>query len=323
MVLQRTTMLYGVFSVIFIGILTASMMVDSLLILLIGLVAVYGLVAAFRYPFILLIVYVVAIPFEDILTFGSMNTLNKGIGILFAAVYLLTQFRNIKFGIVPAALWAWLGWNIVSLLWTRPDFLTMSWYSVTVYTQQVVMVLLMANILRQNPQRIPVLLAFYSLATTFTSVYCVINFMQGADLTEGNRTGAFAQQSVAHFAAMVIPSLLFIIHYIMQTKSNVVRLWLIPVASIQMMAVILSGTRSAWMGLIAGLLLLFLAYYSILHCHLHRDQHNTPTGTKYYEPLRASAGYRGRRTNYNLGAWNFGVYRSSSHRYRFRKLQEI
>jgi exopolysaccharide production protein ExoQ len=263
MVVQRTTLLYVAFLFLLLGILAAGVMTDSLLMVLIAIVVVYGLIASYRYPFILLVAYAVAIPFEDILKIGgALNTLTKGVGILFAAVYVLTQFRNLKFHIIPAALWAWLGWNIVSLIWTPTDFFAMSLANVSVYIQQFVMVFLMANMLQQNPKRIPILLAFYSLATTITSIYCVYNFMQGADLTEGNRTGAFEEQSVAHFAAMVIPGLLFLVHCIIQTKSQLYRLCLISLASIQSIAIILSGTRSAWMGLVAAMLFLFLANFN-------------------------------------------------------------
>ncbi|NHN29381.1 O-antigen ligase family protein [Paenibacillus agricola] len=263
MLLQRTTVLYGVISLLFLGILTASMMVDSLLIVLIILLGVYGLALSFRYPFILLVAYAVAIPFEDILRIGGFfNTLTKGFGLLFGFLYFLTHFRQMKFSAVPAVWWGWLGWNILSILWTPNDHFAAIWFSISTYVQLFFMMLLMVNILQHDPKRIPILLTFYSIATTVTSLYSILNFIQGVELSEGTRTGAFQEQSVAHFAAMIVPGLLYIIYKILHSKSILHKIWLSPIALIQIMAVILSGTRSAWMGLTVAILFLLLAKFN-------------------------------------------------------------
>ncbi|WP_262685416.1 O-antigen ligase family protein [Paenibacillus baimaensis] len=263
MVLQRTGLLYVMLSLLCIGILAAGIMTDSLLIILIAIALTYGLFLSLRYPFIPLVAYSVAIPFEDILRVGGIfNTLTKGFGLLFAAVYLITHFRQIKFNLIPAVWWVWLVWNIASILWTPDAFFAAVWFSVATYVQLFFMLVLMVNLLHQNPKRIPILLAFYSIATTITSLYSIVNFMQGADLTEGTRTGAFEEQSVAHFAAMIIPGLLYLIHCVLHSKSILLRVGLIPIALIQITAVILSGTRSAWMGLAAALLFMLLANFN-------------------------------------------------------------
>jgi exopolysaccharide production protein ExoQ len=263
MLIKLTTLQYGAALLMLLGVVTIGAITDSMLILLIAILCVYGLVFSLRYPFILLVAYSVAIPFEDILKIGGIfNTLTKGFGLLFAAVYLITHFRQIKFNIIPAVWWAWLAWNIFSILWTPNAFFAAVWFSVSTYVQLFFMLLLMANLLHQNPNRIPILLACYSVATTITSLYSIMNFLQGADLTEGMRTGAFEEQSVAHFAAMIIPGLLYIIHRILQTKSNLHRIALIPIALIQITAVVLSGTRSAWIGLVAAILFMLLANFN-------------------------------------------------------------
>ncbi|MBO9605732.1 MAG: O-antigen ligase family protein [Paenibacillaceae bacterium] len=210
------------------------------------------LLAVMRAPIVLLMAYVAVIPLEDGFYVTGIGSVTKIFGLLFAGFYLLTQLRRLQVNVIPAGVWIWYGWELLSLVWSANTHTSI--YSVSMLAQQFLMVLLFANVVAQNPRALMLLLWTFAASNAVMSVFGIKNFLADLDsLLDPGRYNAYPGQSVAHFAAVIIPAVLFLVNRVMQTRTQSVRVAALALLALCGMGVLVSGTRSAWIGVVVAL----------------------------------------------------------------------
>lgn len=219
------------------------------------------LLAVMRAPIVLLMAYAAVIPLEDGFYVTGIGSVTKIFGLLFAGFYLLTQTRRLQVNVIPAAVWIWYGWELLSLVWSANTHTSI--YSVSMLAQQFLMMLLIANVVAQKPNALMLMLWTFVASNAVMSCFGISNFLADIDsLLDPGRYNAFPGQSVAHFAAVIIPAVLFLVNRAMQTKSQPVRLLSLALLALCGMGVLVSGTRSAWIGLVIALAFLLMQRFT-------------------------------------------------------------
>jgi exopolysaccharide production protein ExoQ len=223
----------------------------------IGLVILILAFLLFARPFYALLAYVLLIPLEQIAVFAVLGTPTRMAGILFLFTYLYHQRFQINLRVIPIAGWFWIFWVTASLIWS-PE---LNWAYYFQIIQAFVSTILIADFVARSPQQLNTILNSYlavALATAFLGIY---NFFSNAgDLTQfsgSSRTEGFEGQGVEHFAFALIPALFTAFHRIVDVKYRHLRWLNVVLILIFSVAVILSGTRGAWMATIGGLLLVY------------------------------------------------------------------
>jgi O-antigen ligase len=107
---------------------------------------------------------------------------------------------------------------------------------------------LIANAVLERPTIVRPLLWLYSLAAAATALLAVVNLAGSGGLTGGGeRVVGLAHQDPAHFAAILVPALIFGFYELVDGR------WLIPSAAVVFLSafgIVLSGTRSAWFAVV-------------------------------------------------------------------------
>lgn len=220
--------------------------------LLIGIIFLIFMAVGFYHPEVLLVAYAAFIPFEDVVSFAGLGTLTRILGFLFMIVYLITRGKEIRFQVIPLSLWLFFVWASFSMLWA--PYPETAWKTLWVLAQQMIIVFLAANMIARKPDVVKWILWCYSCSAVITSLIAIQNFMtRQVSINGPARTQAFENQSEAHFAAVCVMGLLFCIYQLMQARESWQKLVMVAMISILSIAVLMSGTRSAWLGIIAAL----------------------------------------------------------------------
>lgn len=200
-----------------------------------------------KYPIVALMLYAALIPFEDAVQVAGLGTLAKAAGLVFAGCYVLARGSKISFRTMPLPLWLWVAWSFLSLLWSINR--DSSLFSLWMFAQQLVMAVLVADIVSSDIKVVSKVLWPYAVASVVTSV---IGLLSGA-LSDLTRAAAFQGQDQAMFAAALIPGFLFLLWRAMDREVSAVgRLLSVLLLLVPLTAIIASGTRSAWVGILVG-----------------------------------------------------------------------
>jgi O-antigen ligase len=114
---------------------------------------------------------------------------------------------------------------------------------------------MVADAASREPRIIRLVLWSYAAAATVTAVLAIAAYATNRTALIAGRAGAFAEQDVAQFAALILPALVFMVGQAVNGDRRVVAA---AGAALCGFAVLLSGTRSAWLAIIAGLALALL-----------------------------------------------------------------
>lgn len=223
---------------------------DALLGLLGGLALAIGAAAALRWPTLLLYVYAASIPLNFVVPPGAGGTVARVLGIVFVVGYLLRRLPVLRPGLAPVVLWALLGWLLASTLWAiDPQIAWSGWLSLA---QLAAVTVLIASIVSAEPAEIGRVMWAYSASAVLTAGIGIVTYLQNPAIFL-TRAVAFESEDPALFASALIPAVLYLIHSLTSADVKLVaRAAAAAGALVCVAAVALSGTRSAWLGLLAA-----------------------------------------------------------------------
>lgn len=233
----------GVALVAVIAVLTAK---GALIIGLAGLAAAAAFATAFRYPRLALYVYAATIPMETVQIEG-FATISRTAGAAFFGGYVL-GVRGIRLEAVRASAWAFVGLATLSILWSVGTGPTIT--SVLTLLQLFAVTVMVADAVSREPAIARRVLWSYAAAASVTAVLAIAAYATNRTALISNRAGAFAEQDVAQFAALLLPALIFLVA---QVATGDRRILAAAGASLCGFGILLSGTRSAWLAIIVGM----------------------------------------------------------------------
>ena len=222
-----------------------------------AIVGLFGALLLIRHPIYPLLLYVILIPLEELIVLDALGTLTRVAAIAFTGSYLFHRKFQLDFRAMRLAGWLWLLWAFASLLWSlQAD--TSSFFQLL---QLVFMAFLIADYLARHSSQVMTILGAYTLSAIIVASIGIANFFQGIEmgLSESARTSAFEGQSVAHFAFYMLPALFTTLHVVLTDRYNL-RLRLLAALgfSVLLLAIIMSGTRGAWLAIVVAVVLVYL-----------------------------------------------------------------
>jgi len=220
---------------------------DALLVLIVAVVGIAAFVAAWQRPILLFYAYCAAVPFNFALPPGPAGTVARIAGVVFFLGYLLRRPESLRPGTIPLVGWLFVLWALASCLWAvDPDLAFSSWLSLA---QLFAITVLIASLVAENPGIVRLALWSYAMSATLTAVIALSSFQQSS-IFYVSRAAAFADQDPALFASLVLPAAVFLMGEVQSgAASRLVRIFAAAALTVCVVALALSGTRSAWVGL--------------------------------------------------------------------------
>lgn len=226
---------------------------QGMLAILLGL-AILGVctLVGLRWPILSLALFAALIPIEEFVVLEGLGTISRFAGILFAVTYALPRLGHLKLGAMPPAAWAYLAWAVVSIGWAL-DAGT-AWGKIMTLLQLFLVAFLVADFVIHKPAIVRSVLWVYSLSAAATALIGIQIFA-----TAGMRASVLEGQNPEHFAAALTPALLFGIHEAVNGNRRILGA---AIALVTTTAVIVSGTRGAWLALMVVVILFMLPQLS-------------------------------------------------------------
>lgn len=238
----------GVGFSVFIAFLTAR---GSLIPALTALAGATALALAFRYPRAALLVYAATIPLETVQIEG-LATLSRLMGAAFFVGYVLAR-RGIRPDAIRGSAWFLVGLACLSLLWSVQPDATSS--SLLTLVQLFGITIMVADAVSREPAIVRPVLWSYSAAASATSVLAIVAYATNRTALISDRAGAFSDQDVAQFSALIIPAFLFLTTQLARGDRRVLAA---AGATLCGVGILLSGTRSAWLAIVVALVVAIL-----------------------------------------------------------------
>ncbi len=209
-------------------------------------VAAVGVLVSLRWPLAPLFAIAVFIPFEEAINIEGLGTLGRYAEILFIVVYGIPRLGRLDFLAMPGAGWGFVVWGALSAGWAIDSATT--WTLITPLALEFATAVLIANAVIERPAIVRPILWAYSLAAAGTALLAIVNVVASGGIGAlGDRAVGFANQDPAHFAAILVPALIFGFYELVEGQ------WLIPSATVVLLSsigIVLSGTRSAWFAVV-------------------------------------------------------------------------
>jgi len=220
-------------------------------------VGVIGLVAAIVDPRMFLLAYVALIPFEGSTAFGGITNASRFAGIAFAAGYLVHRRTAIRLDTIPAAGWAFAAFASASFLWSIDR--TASLPQIFTLLQLFLIAVLIADFIVQEERAARWVALAYAVSAVGTALIGLWIWGTARGTLVAGRATAFAGQDAAQFTAVLIPGLLVLVWETLRRP----RILPIIGAAIIAVAMLASGTRSAWVAIGLAVLAGFLPRISM------------------------------------------------------------
>ncbi len=218
------------------------------------------------FPQIVLYLYAFSLPLEGVFAIEGVFTLSKGLLGLFL-LSLIFQIKRPKIAWFPALILTWkqvprfrisilaillLFWATLSYFWSSDPSAT--WTKLQVLLQQIVGALAIALFVYTKPKTLQPLLFSYSLGAIIAASQGIVNYLRNPS----SRTTFSGAADAADFAAIVMLGSLVAIGLWLVTKSPALRWYSLICFLVCTLAVVLSGTRSAWVAILLTLALVIL-----------------------------------------------------------------
>jgi O-antigen ligase len=214
--------------------------------------AVSAMLLSLRWPLVPLFAFAALIPFEEVVVFADFGTLSRIAGLMFAAAYAIPRLGHIRLQAMPLPAWAFMGWAVLSLGWALDPSATLD--SLGTLIQLFAIAVLVADVVVCRPTVVRPLFWAYSLSAALTAFIGIAADLGGATGV-GGRVGAFQNQDVAYFAAVLLPAFVF---GTLELRDRRLRPLGIMVASVTAAGILISGTRGAWLSVAVVMILLIL-----------------------------------------------------------------
>jgi O-antigen ligase len=218
--------------------------------ILAGSLALVGVVMSARWPLLPLFGLALLIPIEEAVVIGGLGSLSRYAELAFVFAYGLPRLGRLRASAMPPAGWVFVAWAVLSATWALDPAVTLDQLPTLVLT--FVMAVLVASLVAERPAIVRPLLWAYSASASVTAVLGIYEFAQGG---EAGRVAALPGQDPAHYAALLLPALVFAMYQLLRGAT------IIPAAAVTLICgvgVIVSGTRGAWLGLAVVLALLIV-----------------------------------------------------------------
>jgi exopolysaccharide production protein ExoQ len=225
---------------------------DVLPVMIVAELAVVAFAATIKRPILLFYAYCAAIPFNFALPPGPAGTVARIAGVMFFLGYLIRRPDSLRPGTVPLVGWLFVIWALASCLWAvDPGTAFATWLSLA---QLFVITVLIASLVAANPAIVRPALWSYAISATITAAIAGISYQQHSTLY-AMRAASFADQDPNLFASLVLPAAVFLMGEVQSSSSRLfVRVSSAAALLICVITLALSGTRSAWVGIIAAAL---------------------------------------------------------------------
>jgi O-antigen ligase len=214
-------------------------------------VAAVGVLASIRWPLLPLYAMVALIPIEEAVVIGPFGTLSRYMEILFILVYGLPRIGRLAISAMPAAGWGYVVWATMSLAWAINPEGTLE--ALPVLWLLFAMAIIVAAAVVDRPTIVRPILWVYSISATVTAVIGILDYLRGT-LVAPDRIAAIQGQDPAHYAALLLPAMVFSLFELMNGR---MMLLAGSIALLSTLGIIVSGTRGAWVaaGVVAALYL--------------------------------------------------------------------
>jgi exopolysaccharide production protein ExoQ len=202
-----------------------------------------------RAPVGLLLVYVALMPWENAGPSGGAGTVVKLTGLAFGAAYVIHRGTSLRLDAVGPWVWGFVAWACASLLWTaQPAAVTDEVFTLV---QLFIVTILVADLMADRPETAEPVMWTYVFSATITSFIGLYMYAVNHSSLPDGRAEAFIGQTAPQFATILLPAA------IMLTWRSLHRptLWAIGGALVVNLAIVLSATRSAWVGIVAAIVL--------------------------------------------------------------------
>jgi exopolysaccharide production protein ExoQ len=194
-----------------------------------------------------LFAFVGLIPVEEALTVGGVGTFSRGAAAVFALLYALPRIGRLTIRAMPLAGWAYVEWAVLSTIWSISASAALGELSTLV--QLFVIAVLIADVVIKDPSLVRPLLWTYSVSAAFTAALGILSFLAG-NRVAGERVAALPGQNAAAFAALLLPAFVFCAFELLRGRRPALSL---PLTLVSLGGIILSGTRGAWLSILAVL----------------------------------------------------------------------
>ena len=205
-----------------------------------------------------LLLYIVLMPIEEVIVLGALGTLTKLAAIIFVATYLYHRRFRLDIRSFSRPAWLFILWALASLIWS----IQADWVGFNQLLQLFIMAFLIADYVSANPALVSTIMSAYTVSSFFVAIVGIVNFFRGLDasgISQSARTSAIEGQSVAHFAYYMLPAFLFSFQLIFDdNKSKLMRFMAALAATVLLLAILMSGTRGAWLAIIVVILTVYI-----------------------------------------------------------------
>jgi len=230
-------------------------MLEILAVVVVGVLVVVLMVSDLRFAVILV---VFSIPLEDFFVLAGTGTITKLFGLGLTASYLFHLARGRlqpRWNALLPVGWLWLAWAAASLLWSKAPQVD----SLTILLQLAVLAFVIAATVAERPKLLPVILWTYILSACTIAVLGIVRFFSEASTVGAVRTAASDAQGVEHFAAFLLPAFVYLVVYGLRSRQHwLKKLGMYVLIIVLVFGLLLSGTRSAWFGAVAALVIVVL-----------------------------------------------------------------
>lgn len=164
--------------------------------------------------------------------------------------YLVREPNSLRPIYIPVVGWLFVAWTLATTLWAiNIEAGFVAWVSLL---QLFAITLLIANLVAKDPGIIRKALWAYSITAIFTAAIAVVSSLQGSGLFS-ERITAFGGQNPAGFSSLVLPAAIFLMGEVQSRETRrVIRLFGLAALLACLVAILLSGTRSAWVGFVVA-----------------------------------------------------------------------
>jgi O-antigen ligase len=209
-----------------------------------------------RLAFWLTLALTFSIPWEDVVEIPGFGTPTKMVGVLAAVVWASSVLARGR--VRKPQLYHWLtlffiAWNALTLLWSVDPEATSR--QVTTYAQSLVLVFLLWDLVN-TPARLRAALQSYVLGTLVSMAALVGNFQAGTGFNSRRFTaGGFHPNVLAFILALGVP---VAADLAMRGKNPWLRIANLASVPLALYGILLTGSRSAFVGALLGVGLLFV-----------------------------------------------------------------
>jgi O-antigen ligase len=166
---------------------------------------------------------------------------------VFALLYAVPRLGRLTLRAMPLAGWAYLEWAVLSTIWAIDASVALD--ELATLIQLFVIAVLVADVIVNDPSLVRPILWTYSISASFTAALGILSFLEG-NRVANDRVAALPGQDPAHFAALLLPAFLFAAFELLHGRRPYLS---VPVILLSLGGIILSGTRGAWVSIVAVL----------------------------------------------------------------------